>query len=93
MDRNLPKPGAAGYRVRTIRVATFRRAGVEFDSKWKYVDASNLTAEQHVELLNTHTLEVEEVSAKDLADALVQSKAAPAADDDEGKAKKEKGKK
>jgi hypothetical protein len=60
-----PKTDTATFRVRLNGVPQFRRAGVLFTTENTPYDlaASDLSKDQKVELLNTHTLVVEELAA------------------------------
>jgi hypothetical protein len=63
--RRQPKPDTTAFRVRLSGVTRFRRCGVEFtlDNTPYTLDAKSLSDFQKVELLNTSTLEVEELSS------------------------------
>lgn len=60
--KKMPRDGVTQFRVRTYGLAgDFRRAGIAFTKDDKLVDASTLTREQQIELLNTVDLHVEEI--------------------------------
>ncbi len=65
MNKRKPKPETLTYRVRLRGVASFRRGGVEFTTENTPYDlsAAGLSEEQRVELLNTRTLDVEELGS------------------------------
>lgn len=60
-----PAPGVTKFRVRTRGVEKFQRCGISFTVDPVIVTASSLTPEQQVELLNTPTLNVEEMTVKE----------------------------
>jgi hypothetical protein len=61
MKKRLPSTGVVAFKVHTDGVKSFRRAGILFTAEDQTVDASALTKEQQIELLNTRTLNVEEI--------------------------------
>lgn len=66
MDKpRTPKPETAAFSVRLRGVTRFRRCGIEFtlENTPYEVDAASLSHAQKVELLNTPTLDVEELGA------------------------------
>lgn len=64
MERTMPHAGVTAFRVRTKGVKEFRRAKILFTEEWQTVEASKLSADEQVELLNTRTLEVEQLASK-----------------------------
>lgn len=73
MEKRKPKADTEAFMVTTNGLPRFRRAGIVFNSKPQRVERAELTAEQVVELLNTHTLNVEEIPAKKAAAAPKES--------------------
>jgi len=72
-----PKPGTATFRVRLRGVPRFRRCGIEFTTSNTPLDvaAVDLSEAQRVELVNTPTLEVEELASAPPAKATDAKKA------------------
>lgn len=64
MDRTLPIAGVTAFRVRTKGVKEFRRANILFNEEWQTVEAAKLSPDQQLSLLNTWTLEVEQIAAE-----------------------------
>ncbi len=64
MDVRQPKKDTTTFRVRLVGVERFRRAGIEFTTANTPYElaASALTDAQKVELVNTRTLDVEELA-------------------------------
>lgn len=65
METRKPKTDTTAFSVRLNGVARFRRCGIEFTTEnTPYtLDRAGLSDVQQLELLNTHTLKVEELAA------------------------------
>lgn len=73
-----PKEGATTFKVRTRGVQRFIRAGIVFGPDPTTVDASSLTEEQQVEMLNTAALDVDDGSGGEKDAATTPATPAPA---------------
>jgi hypothetical protein len=65
-QKKVPREGVQVLKVRTRGVQSFRRCGIMFSPDAVNVDATSLTPEQRIELLNTKELQVEEVGGKEV---------------------------
>lgn len=63
VEKRKPSPGVRSFRVRTRGIPHFRRAGIMFSPDPITVSAQDLTEAQQIELMNTSTLQVEELMA------------------------------